>query len=375
MLSFPNKIKLTKRISMLFKKLNMPLQVFWGICFYLSSIVLASKISLASQNSVDLYEATLPAPSHDASDRLQLFEDGLRIVIKRVAGDENIFKNNNVIEALKSSGEYVEKFGYYGTDSLFVRYNPNSVNELVLGAAQPIWGQKRPTVLLWLGVAESNLERRIIGIESDPKMHVEIKQQASELGLPLVLPIMDLVDMNQVNITDIWGDFPSVLNNASKRYGADVIVVAKVHKNHNDVWASQWQLMFDDYVQKWDWTSDGTLDSAIQEGVSQLARHLLQRYGLKKSQQTVGSILIGIQDISSIAAFAKAEAYLNSLEQLEGVDVLEISDEGVIFEAKVMGYLDPEILSQVISMDDKLVALAGKDQIVGTSDLTYRLAK
>lgn len=360
---------------MLFKKLNMPLQVFWGICFYLCSIVLASKISLASQNSIDLYEATLPAPSHDASHRLQLFEDGLRIVIKRVAGDENIFKNNNVIQALKSSGEYVEKFGYYGTDSLFVRYNPNSVNELVLGATQPIWGQKRPTVLLWLGVAESNLERRIIGIESDPKMHVEIKQQASELGLPLVLPIMDLVDMNQVNITDILGDFPSVLNNASKRYGADVIVVAKVHKNHNDVWASQWQLMFDDYVQKWDWTSDGTLDSAIQEGVSQLARHLLQRYGLKKSQQTVGSILIGIQDISSIAAFAKAEAYLNSLEQLEGVDVLQISNEGVIFEAKVMRYLDPEILSQVISMDGKLVALAGKDQIVGTSDLTYRLAK
>jgi len=362
-----------KRISMLCKKLNMPLRLFWGIC--LCSIFLVPKILFASQITFDLYEAALPAPSHKASDRLQLFEDGLRVVIKRVAGDDTIFKNDSVIEALKSPGQYVEKFGYYGTDSLFVRYNPNTVNELILSATQPIWGKKRPTVLLWLGVAENDLERRIIGIESDSKMHLGIEQKASELGLPLILPIMDLADINQVNVSDIWGDFPSVLNNASKRYGADVIVVAKVHKNHNDIWASQWQLMFDDYIQKWDWTSEGNLDTAIQEGISQLARHLLQRYGLKKSQQKAGSILIGIQDISSIAAFAKAEAYLNSLEQLEGVDVLQVTNEGVIFEAKATGNLDPQILSQVISMDNKLVALAGKDQVVGASDLTYRLAK
>tara|TARA_R110002110_G_scaffold166602_2_gene367333 strand:- start:88316 stop:89380 length:1065 start_codon:yes stop_codon:yes gene_type:complete len=322
----------------------------------------------------DLYEAVLAAPTRQADERQQLFQDGLEIVLKRISGDSELLKNKEIISALESSGQYVEKFGYYGGQSLFVRYNPNTVNELVLEANQPIWGQKRPTVLLWLAISEDSLDRRIIGAESDPKMQVDIKRYASELGLPLVLPIMDLTDMRQVNASDVWGEFPSVLHRASKRYDADVIVVAKIQKNHNDVWASQWQFMVDDYVQKWDWTSEER-DSAIQEGVSQLARHLLQRYGLKKGQQTLGSILVGVQDIASISDFAKAEAYLNSLEQLDVVNVKEVTNQGVIFEVTTMGHGDPEILSQVISMDNKLVTLADKDRIVENTDLTYRLVE
>lgn len=326
----------------------------------------------ADLNNDSLYEAVVEAQDQGANAREQLFQNGLVQVLQRVSGDESIPQNEKLKEAIKNAEQLVEQFGY-SSQSLSMRFNRDAVNELVFSLNQPIWGQKRPTVLLWLAVAKDNLSRNIIGAEQNPELHQTLQDFAFRQGLPLILPMMDLTDMNQVTVSDIWGDFPTVLAKASERYGADAIIVAKVQKSYNNLWGNQWQLVVDEHVKTWDWQAED-YEAGLKEGIDKVTAHLLMRYGLNDNGQSQSSLLIGIKAIRNLNDFAKAEAYLNSLEQLSEVQIQSVNNDEVVFEVKPNNGVSKEIVSQVIGMDDSLKTLKGRNEnTIETTDLVYQL--
>ena len=51
---------------------------------------------------------------------------------------------------------------------------------------------------------------------------------AEKRGLPLAFPLLDTEDLQSVTFSDIWGGFDERIIAASKRYGANSILIGRV---------------------------------------------------------------------------------------------------------------------------------------------------
>jgi len=126
-----------------------------------------------------------------------------------------------------------------------VSFNENSVNQLFEQAGLALWGSLRPQVLLWL-IDEQGASRSIIAADtgtiappnsdgSDPTViginatiPSSVSHFSAQRGLPIIMPLMDLTDIQQVVLSDFWHYFPAQIQQASQRYFADTIVVMRV---------------------------------------------------------------------------------------------------------------------------------------------------
>lgn len=334
----------------------------------LHAYVGSAPVPKASQ--AQLYQISLPAQSRQESERLALFQEGLKKVIQKATGEPQSLSNPNIAQAIESATQYVQQFGYHD-DVLTITFASNMVNELIFANGYSIWGQKRPTLIVWLAVAEDN-ERRIIGSEAYSERFDQLQAFSNERGLTAVFPLMDLEDIHNVSVTDVWGQFPSVLLDASKRYGANAILVGKYrHGIHG--WEGSWQLLMDDY-QKSQYVVGNDLYDVLKDGILFSIGELKKIFGVSQSPGTSNTFRVRVNDIYSVSDFGKAESYLNGLDQVKNVSVLEIDNQNVVFEVKPQGGIDKDILSQVISMDKHLVSTEYKNKKAkGDSyDLTYR---
>ena len=90
-----------------------------------------------------------------------------------------------------------------------------------------MWGSLRPNVLLWL-IDEKGLNRNIISNSSSSSLPQAINAFSNERGLPIMMPLMDFTDANQIKTSDIWGRFQQPIEEASSRYLAEAIVVIRI---------------------------------------------------------------------------------------------------------------------------------------------------
>lgn len=366
--------KVVKRIQMLqqLTKIRQYFSVtqilFSFFCMLICTNIYAN-VPANSENSQNLYQAVIAAPNRDESQRMTLFQEGMRVIFKRIAGTEDVLKLPAVEQALKNASTYVERYDYH-EDQLRVIFSAQMMNDLLFKNGYVLWGQKRPTLILWLAVDENN-KRYIMGEQSNPELHTMLSEFAQTRGLPLVLPVMDLTDMQNVTVSDIFSSFPSVLVGASNRYGANAILIGKMIKKPQG-WEAQWQILIDSYHREWGMQS-ADFNDLLQKGLSSVINDLQGRYGIKQQEATLSkSLLIGVKGIQSSSDFSRAESYLNGLEQIKGVTVRQVFANGVIFEVKPQNGVDKEILSQVISMEKRFATLGYHDRPVESLDLTYQ---
>ena len=209
--------------------------------------------NLAAIEVKDLYQATVDVDSQASAQREQAIKSALAGVFLKVGGKHGISNNPVLKKAQKNASRYVSQYRYQLNDeqlSLVVHFNEDKVNQLFKQANLALWGSLRPQVLLWL-VDEQGNTRQIIAdsdsssdssatseLDYDPKNNSAIQAEAnipqvintfSELrGLPLIMPLMDLTDSEQVSIEDFWDYYPEQVKQASLRYFADTVVVMRV---------------------------------------------------------------------------------------------------------------------------------------------------
>lgn len=303
----------------------------------------------------DLYEATLPSTSQADNERHTLFKQGLIEVLERVSGENDIEKQPNIKQAIEQASDYVEQYSY-GENVLTVKYNAEQINHLVYQLGHTVWGQRRPNIILWLALEEQN-DRRLVGVESDPAIQSFITQVAKEKGLPLILPLMDLEDVSSVTVTDVWGQFPSVLQQASSRYGAKNILVGRVthlQVGGEDSWEGRWQILESDENPVW--TVQGkTLQEVLSQGISHTTQYFMAHYGATNKNtdnEVIGQpILVGIEDIKSSSDFEQAQAYLSTRNQVVEVNVHEVLGNMAVFAVTLQGDNGRQILEQSIHLD------------------------
>jgi len=314
---------------------------------------------LACQAAVTpLYETTITCQSQAEAERQILFKQGLIQVLEKLSGETGFEKDEKVKQALTHITDYVEQYSYQG-DALNVRFSTDLINRLMNQSGHTAaWGQRRPNVILWLAV-EENQQRHLVGAETDPALQAQVEKWAAQKGLPLVLPLMDLEDVSSVTVTDVWGQFPNTLQQASKRYEAQVILVAKVSHNlaAEKPWSAHWQL-FTAGSENPSWTVSGqTQEEVLLQGIDSTSHYLMGRFGQKNLIRTALSdkpFLVAVDNVQNGIDYTNVEKHLSNLQPNNVINISRIDGAMAIFEITPRSGNGREAFVQALQLEHRL---------------------
>jgi len=316
-----------------------------------------------------LYEAEVPVSAQSAGSRKKNMAAVLRVVLIKLTGDRYVPSRNGVTELLFNADQYVQQFEYRtkeikGSKQLYLwaRFNSASLDKVLREAAIPVWGRERPSTLVWLAVSDAS-GRRLSGL-SDISGYVEkMEVQAKNRGIVLVLPLLDLEDTNQLQVSDIWGSFEEPLLAASRRYNANVVLTGRLEAISPELWEAHWVAYIDEHA--FTWVTQGNLaETVIIEGVDGLADTLAERYGQAGTYSQSGEIEILVNDITGYNQYSKVLNYLESLNSVTKVEVKEVTQDSVIYLLTTQA--DVSVISRAVDLGQTL-------QQINTS--SYRLVQ
>lgn len=333
----------------------------------LASLLLALPMAGVAAEVKGLYEAELQVFSQKRSERATAMLAGLAEVLVKVSGRRDAAQVKGVARAIRRPAKFLQQYRYRalsdeqreqalqeatldgvtGAEPQMVvfRFDQAAVDKLLRDNGLSVWGATRPSTLAWLAVQDEG-QRYLLGSDSLEPARELLTREARRRGLALLLPLMDLQDQRALPFADVWGGFRDPILRASARYRTESILVGRMYRNTGGEWQAQWTLLESGQTQSW--SAAGALPvEVIDEGVSGAIEVLASRYAPVAGEQT-GLMPLTIVDVRTLRDYARVTQYLESLQQVEHVQVSRVEADQVTFELDVEG--GPEAIAQTIAL-------------------------
>lgn len=345
----------------------MPRLFFSLIFVFAASFIHAAEVT-------DLYQAQLPVASQSEQDRLRLAPDLLKQVIIKVVGDRQAVQQADISALTTDAKRYIDQYSYQQITlrdsdttsqqlALTIDFNEQGVNNALQQIGLPVWDKRRPETLFWIA-ADYEGQQRISAEGDDDLILATVEQIAKQRGIPLLLPLMDLQDQTQLTFNDVISGNSTAIQKASERYGASVIVTANLSGNA-DIAEVRWQAMLGDNTERW--SSQGALQTAIEDGINELADRLGRQFNMfYGTGGALSELTIQVSGVHDYAGYSRLIAYLESLQAVSDVKVGSLGGETLDLVLSIQG--QPEKFQQLLSVG-RVVQAEGQD----SSEPHYRL--
>ncbi len=183
----------------------------------------------------DLYVATIPVSSQKNSDRAIALKKAMKVVLVKIGGESSVLEAPSIKLALKNYKNFYATYRYQkqknqkqkNQNNLIVSFDENKINQLFIDANLPLWGSLRPQILMWI-VEEDGLSREVLSATAMSNIPTVVTDFSSRNGLPILLPLMDLTDASQLQMSDLWGRFITPIEQVSARYFPEMVVVLRL---------------------------------------------------------------------------------------------------------------------------------------------------
>lgn len=191
----------------------------WRFCRVVTGVFLSYLLAFNTHSAelTDLYQATVPAGQSQA----QWQRQALQAVLLKLTGSSQTEKLPGLADAIKNSGQFVVQFQqvqHEGQSQLLVTLDGQKLTQLLQQQQIPVWGTRRPDVLLWL--TERPVETPQFVLSPEHPLRKALQTQAAVFGLSLQFPLYDETDTQLVNETVSWSGDWLLLQQASARYQA-----------------------------------------------------------------------------------------------------------------------------------------------------------
>jgi len=368
--------------------------MFKNIKFLLFVIItFLSSASLEAVEVKDLYQASVAIKSQNISDRGNALKKALAAVMLKVGGEKSVLENDIIKKSLNNYRSYLSQYQYKqkslqvadeqgNKKQLFLsaRFNTEKINQLFQEANLPLWGSLRPQVMLWL-VDEQGLTRSIISNSSASNLPFMVNEFSAQRGLPIMMPLMDLTDTNQIKLSDVWGRFQQPIKDASRRYLAEAIAVMRISNaslvapdlsDSEDVDSSDCGLLCaqpqpkaQKYVLDWsllDWSLikgqqkysqqyQGEVPQVLlKQGLADITELIYQRYALSTTSQH--DFVIEVTNVDSLVIYVDVFDFLSNLSSVKSVTLLSAKGSARRFNLQLLG--SKEALLASLKLNNKL---------------------
>lgn len=338
----------------------------------------------------DLYIAGVPVTRQDPDERSAAIMTALTQVLIKITGEARLEERPEVRELLRSASGFVQQFRYEKKtqasplpnqppiEALYLRvqFDPVTVNEALRKRGLPVWGDLRPSTLIWLAV-EQGSQRYLVSADSDPEVVTIIREASGRRGIPVLLPLLDLEDQAALSIADVWGNFRASVLRASQRYQPDAILVGRVYRQGNGLWEAAWAFYHDGNTSSW--ISAGAFSSQVLfQGLDGAADLLAARFAPIGLALSGGEFLLNIEGVDSLEDYARVQRYLSELQPVQSIKTDRVAPGEIRFRVGLEG--DYRLLQQVIGLSNQLQSIAEEAKLqpqnVSTLPaLRYRLVK
>lgn len=312
-----------------------------------------------------LYQVEKPVSSQDASERTRVMSVALMEVLVRLAGRDPISSQPSLTQALATAGRYVQQYNYFESEmvnqagqlqpQLMLRmvFDADRLRNLLEQSGLAVWGITRPVTLLWLAL-EQDGRRYILADGQQGEIRALVDQESRRRGVPLLMPLMDLEDQSAVHLSDVWGGFDDSVRKASRRYGADSVVVGRLWRDRSGGWAGRWSLYLPDQDLHWQVASTA-LKTAFGDGMDGMADTMISRYALLLGDTEAQAVDVVVSPISNLDSYAALGKMFSRLDPVTNVELFSMQADQVRYRLSVRG--GQRILQQSLSISTLLTPI------------------
>lgn len=275
----------------------------------------------------------------------------LKQVLVKVSGNPNIVKLNESQRLLRKTESLLSQYGYQtllNTRYFTAVYDKHKINRALKEMQQPVWGDTRPTTLVWL-INDSNGKRQLVSDNMisrrvDSEISSAFQEQQHNRGISLQFPLMDLEDNLALSISDVSGRFYSPITAASKRYGVEHFVIANLKQSSAQRWSLSWELVKSNSFGKRSRVliSDkvrGERSVLVSRMVSKIADYYARQYAISENQGEKFSQIIHVHGINSLAQLTQLNKVLANLLAVASFEITSVQGSQVTVDIKINGGL------------------------------------
>jgi hypothetical protein len=303
----------------------------------------------------DLYTLTVMPDAAAGDRRTAAMQTAMRDLLERVTGDRGAPLDPDLQDMVQDAASYLGSYATLGGDRDQVGFIESKVDQALESRGRRVWGAERPLTLLWIAVDGGGGNRALLSADDSdaalaPDMlplmqsiRMQVTDVASERGLPVVLPLLDLEDLAGIGFADVWGGFDERIEQASQRYRADAVLVGRVLVTElgADI---QWTLLRGTERR----ASSG---ESVAEGLQWLADQYAAEYGVVGGMRTLRLV---VQDVETVDDYGRVMSYLDGLSSLQTVDVDSLADGVLTLHVASRG--DADVLAKTFSLGRVLEA-------------------
>lgn len=302
------------------------------------------------------YVASVPVFSQSDAERVQGLRSALAQVVTQQSGDKGLAARLQ-IATLRDIYAYVQRYYYIQlhdedsedeeedgalqeshhiesapTQKLVVEFIPLRVDNLIQSADAATSTAPKTKVMLWLVVTEGDKVSLISDDETD-KLTQQIKMMGKQKGLDIILPMLDLDDIDEISPQDVKAFSINPIKQASLRYHVDHIVAASA-LHQGGKWQMQWMLLNDGKRSVWN-DRGITLEGAVFSGLLKAEDKIITPNEIGIDINQVSHIILTISDLTSVSDYAAINTYLHKLDSIDEVKVLRVDSQKVMFDLSV----------------------------------------
>jgi uncharacterized protein len=308
----------------------------------------------------DLYMGEVPVASTQDADREVGIQKAFAQVIVKLTG-----KSQTGQLSAGNAGLWVSQYRYEEvkngdatTTILQVNFDPKAVDDYLRKNNLTIWSAKRPLTLVWLAV-EENGTQAIVGEYEMSLVNWQkwVMQDTQNRGMPVLFPLLDLTDQQQVSINDVWYHASDKLQQASNRYQAESVLSGRVYQNtQTQNWAGDWMLSLPNDKVNWQ-IEASTKEALIADSMNRFADELALRANVQVREET--SVILKIDNIRDTQSYAQVLTFLQGLDAVDTVMPTQLQANQATFAIDLVYPL--AIFKQALATDNTLQVVSDTD--------------
>jgi hypothetical protein len=348
--------------------------------FYLPILLWLSFLCVTAQAAVvsGLYNASVKIQDQSSTQQQQAAKKALAEVLVKVSGNRQLLQDDVIKRYLNRADDLLLSYQFERKDAgLFynAEFDINKVEGIIRSTGFPLWGKHRPQTLIWLALEDKNTRVRTLISDNATDSFVDIaKQTAKKRGIEINFPILDLADVQQVSVYDVWSSYSQSLVLASERYAPEYVMSARMYYRHQELADQQQQslnapmplepVVANIWVIEWMLTRQGAFESgeitaliaetAVQNMVETLADALANKYSISGLQDNSADniSLVKIANVHSLTAYVEVLTFLRDLSMVVDVTLIEQQGDTATFKLQLFGAR--ENLDEAFKLDSRL---------------------
>lgn len=324
-----------------------------------------------------LYDAKVEVAEQTQKAQLSAAREALSLVLIKVSGSRDILEHQQIKEKLRTASDFMRAYRFdlqEGKLFYLASFDAQKIDSLIMEAGFPIWDSRRPDSLLWLVIEEpTSLQRSVLAEGSHENLLELANKVASSRGIKITFPLMDLDDLQQINVYDIWGRFSKNIEAASQRYAPDIVISGRFYqrKSTQDAelgvnegaqiiedeqihpWLADWLLLNNGKSESGQFSADNSTE-LIQLLVELLADKLASQFAIdNKALSTIANkVQLKVVNIDSLTAYIEVARFLSSLTLVSKTTLIKQMGSEATFELDIFG--QETDLQYALMLDKKL---------------------